>query len=158
VLRNPGNGLVISDVVDWLIGQESIVGDVSSEEDVPLERTVQEDKLYFWVPTLAIPIPIAGFGVWMGVRGRRKKTARDPGEAKDPKKPPPPAPAETDAAGEDEEFDDEEESDDESSDEEASDEEASDEEQDADESDDASDDDSEDGDDDEESDDEEEKR
>jgi hypothetical protein len=129
VLRNPGNGLVISDVVDWLIGQESIVGDVSSEEDVPLERTVQEDKFYFWMPVLAVPLPIAFVGVWMGFRARRRKSARDPGEAKEAKKPAAPPPDDGDEAGDEEEESEEDESaQDESEEDESDDETASDEE------------------------------
>lgn len=128
VLRNPGNGLVISDVVDWLIGQESIVGDVSSEEDVPLERTVQQDKFYFWMPVLAVPLPIALVGVWMGFRARRRKGGRDHGEAKDAKKPAaPPPPDEGEADPEEEDEEEEESAEDESSDEESEDEESEDE-------------------------------
>ena len=85
LIRNPGNGLVLSDILEWLIGQEQIVGDVSTEEDVDLERTQEEDKLYFWGASLLVPLPIAGFGAWVGFRRqrRRRSTAKDPGEGSD---------------------------------------------------------------------------
>lgn len=73
VIRNPGNGLVLSDILEWLIGQQQIVGEISSEEDVQLERTNEEDKLIFWGFSLLIPLFVAAPGAWLTFSRRRRR-------------------------------------------------------------------------------------
>ena len=75
VIRNPGNGLVFSDTMQWLIGQEQIIGDTTSEEDVRIEHTRDEDKAWFYATAFGVPLPILGVGVWTALRRRRKGRA-----------------------------------------------------------------------------------
>ncbi|MFW6050867.1 MAG: Gldg family protein [Myxococcota bacterium] len=76
LIRNPGNGLVLGDVMQWFLGEEQIAGDVSSEEDVRIEHTRDEDKVWFYATSFGAPLPLLGVGVWMAVRRRRRRVAR----------------------------------------------------------------------------------
>jgi hypothetical protein len=76
LIRNPGNGLVFGDIMQWLIGEEQIVGDVSSEEDIRIEHTRDEDKIWFYATSFGAPLPLLGVGMWMAVRRRRLTRAR----------------------------------------------------------------------------------
>jgi hypothetical protein len=84
LIRNPGNGLVFGDIMQWLIGEEQIVGDVASEEDVRIEHTRDEDKMWFYATSFGAPLPLLGFGVWTALRRRRQTRVRqgEPGKAR----------------------------------------------------------------------------
>jgi hypothetical protein len=73
VIRNAGNALVFGDILRWLIGKEQIVGDTSSEEDVKIEHTRDEDKVWFFATSFGVPLPLLGVGVWMAMRRRRRR-------------------------------------------------------------------------------------
>jgi hypothetical protein len=75
LLRNAGNVLVFVDVLAWLIADEQIAGDTVSEEDVPIEHTRDQDKLWFYATSFAIPLPILGVGLWIARRRRRRSEA-----------------------------------------------------------------------------------
>jgi len=78
VVRNPGNALVFGDVLQWFLGEEQIIGDTSSEEDVNIEHTEDEDKLWFYSTSFGVPLPLLGLGVWVAVRrGRRTRSRRE---------------------------------------------------------------------------------
>jgi ABC-type uncharacterized transport system involved in gliding motility auxiliary subunit len=68
---NNGNLMVFVDSLAWLIGNEELNAEVSSEEDIPIEHTRDKDKLYFYATTFAVPMPLLGFGVWVARRRRR---------------------------------------------------------------------------------------
>ncbi len=74
VVRNPGNFLVFADAIQWLIGEEEIIGDVTTEEDVRIEHTKEEDKVWFYATSFGAPLPLLGLGVWMATRRRRKES------------------------------------------------------------------------------------
>ncbi|MFW6087980.1 MAG: Gldg family protein [Myxococcota bacterium] len=76
LIRNPGNGMVFGDVMQWFLGEEQIVGDASSEEDVRIEHTRDEDKVWFFATSFGAPLPLLAVGVWMAVRGRRRRVDR----------------------------------------------------------------------------------
>ncbi|MEZ4254736.1 MAG: Gldg family protein [Polyangiales bacterium] len=80
VIGNPGNVVVINDILQWLLGEEQIVGEVTSEEDVPIEHTRQEDKLWFYGTTLGAPLPLFGLGIWVAIRRRRRRRTSQPKE------------------------------------------------------------------------------
>jgi hypothetical protein len=78
VIRNPGNLLLFGDVVQWLLGQEQIVGEVTSEEDVRIEHSAEEDRLWFWGTSFGAPIPLFAIAIWVGLRRSRRGSRRDP--------------------------------------------------------------------------------
>ncbi len=72
VLGNDGNILVIADILEWFLGQEEIVGDTSSEEDIRIEHTREQDKMWFYGTSAGAPLPLLGIGVFVLMRRRRK--------------------------------------------------------------------------------------
>lgn len=73
---NNGNLLVFVDSLAWLIGNEDLSGEVNSEEDVAIEHTRQEDKVWFYATTFGMPAPIALLGFWVTRRRRLRAEAR----------------------------------------------------------------------------------
>ena len=51
---------------------EELNAEVSSEEDVPIEHTSEQDKIWFYATTFLVPAPIVGLGLWVSRRRRRK--------------------------------------------------------------------------------------
>lgn len=73
---NNGNVLLFVDALAWLIGNEDLTGEVSSEEDIPLEHSREEDKLWFYATTFAVPAPVLLGGLWISRRRRRRAEKR----------------------------------------------------------------------------------
>jgi hypothetical protein len=73
LIRNQGNLRVFLDILRWLIVEEQIVGEPTSEEDVRIEHTRDEDKAIFFGTSFGAPLPILGVGVWMAVRRKRRR-------------------------------------------------------------------------------------
>lgn len=71
VSTNNGNVMVFIDSLAWLIGNEELSAEVSSEEDVPIEHSRDKDKLYFYATTFAVPLPLLALSVWVARRRRR---------------------------------------------------------------------------------------
>ncbi len=71
VFANKGNLLPFIDSLRWMVGEEDLAGNISSEEDVKIEHRKDEDKLWFYSTTFGAPAIVAGFGMWM-MRRRRK--------------------------------------------------------------------------------------
>lgn len=70
--RSAGNQQFILDTVRWLVGEEEYAGDVSSEEDVKIEHTREEDTLYFYGTIFAVPLFVLALGgLYLGSRRRR---------------------------------------------------------------------------------------
>jgi hypothetical protein len=82
VIRNPGNVLLFGDIVQWLIGQEQIVGEVTSEEDVRIEHSAEEDRFWFWGTSFGVPLPFFAVAIWVSRRGSRRGSRRDPPKPK----------------------------------------------------------------------------
>lgn len=57
----------------WLEGEVLLAGEVSDIEDVPIMHTSEEDKLWFYGTTVAMPLLLLGIGA--GVNRRRRRTA-----------------------------------------------------------------------------------
>jgi hypothetical protein len=72
---NNGNIMVFVDGLAWLIGNEELNAEVSSEEDIPIEHSRDKDKLWFYATTFAFPLPLLGLGVWVARRRRRSGEA-----------------------------------------------------------------------------------
>ena len=90
VIRNPGNALVFGDTIQWLIGEEEIVGPPESEEDVPIEHTRDEDKIWFYATSFGVPLPLLGVGVWVATRRKRRARAERSDQRPEPRKAEPP--------------------------------------------------------------------
>jgi hypothetical protein len=71
VSTNNGNVMVFVDALAWLIGNEDLNASVSSEEDVPIEHSRQQDKLWFYATTFAVPLPLLIVAGWVARRRRR---------------------------------------------------------------------------------------
>ncbi|HKU41692.1 MAG TPA: DUF4350 domain-containing protein [Polyangiales bacterium] len=71
IAGNNGNLMVFVDSLAWLIGNEELNAEVSSEEDIPIEHSRDKDKLWFYATTFAVPLPLLGLGVWVSRRRRR---------------------------------------------------------------------------------------
>jgi len=75
LIVNRGNAIVFSDIAQWLMGREEIVAEVTTEEDVPIEHSRAEDKLWFYGTSLGIPMPLLGLGLLVAIRRRRRRPA-----------------------------------------------------------------------------------
>ena len=70
--RNPGNGYLFVDGVKWLAGEEEYIGEVTSEEDVRIRHTREEDQLWFYLTIFAVPAVVLAGGLSY-IRRRRRK-------------------------------------------------------------------------------------
>ncbi|MBX3246960.1 MAG: Gldg family protein [Myxococcales bacterium] len=73
-----GNLLVLGDALRWLLGdardgRPAIVGVTTSEEDVPVEHAPADERLYFWLGSLGVPLPLMVFGLVSALRRRRAR-------------------------------------------------------------------------------------
>jgi ABC-type uncharacterized transport system involved in gliding motility auxiliary subunit len=73
---NNGNLMLFIDALAWLIGNEELNAEVSSEEDVPIEHSREKDKIWFYATTFAVPLPLLGLGIFVSRRRRRSGEAR----------------------------------------------------------------------------------
>ena len=65
------NQIFMVDSARWLIGEESMSGEVQNEEDVKIQHTRDEDWVWFYVTVMAVPLMVLGFG-FVIVRIRRR--------------------------------------------------------------------------------------
>lgn len=70
----PGNQYLVVDGFKWLLGDEQLAGTTSTEVDVPLARTRQQDTATFYATTFLAPLAVMGVGLI--ARRRAKKPAR----------------------------------------------------------------------------------
>lgn len=73
LFRNLGNGHFFLDGLKWLGGEEDIIGETSSEEDVRIVHTRKEDQLWFYLTIFAVPALVLGVGLFYTRRIRRRK-------------------------------------------------------------------------------------
>ncbi|HEX2678989.1 MAG TPA: DUF4350 domain-containing protein [Polyangiales bacterium] len=73
--QNNGNMMLFVDALAWLVGNEELSAEVSSEEDRPIEHTREQDKLWFYATTFAMPMPVLGLGLWVSRRRRKRAEA-----------------------------------------------------------------------------------
>jgi len=76
LLRAPGNLYLVADVLRWLVGDEDAVGELSSEEDVPIEHTRDEDVLWFYGTVVLVPAIVVAAGLVVSLGRRRPKRGR----------------------------------------------------------------------------------
>ncbi|HEY2409453.1 MAG TPA: Gldg family protein [Polyangiaceae bacterium] len=71
-----GNQILFVDAVRWLVGEESFSGADTSEEDVHIERTKQQDLSWFYATIFGAPCLVLGAGVFVSRRSRRARGAK----------------------------------------------------------------------------------
>ena len=81
VLPNLGNVYLALDALRWLTGEEAISGTVSSEEDVPIQHTREQDTLWFWATVLLAPAVVLGVGYFVTRRRGKRAPAAPQGGA-----------------------------------------------------------------------------
>jgi hypothetical protein len=70
-----GNPYFVLDAQRWLGGDEAFVGAATTDEDVRIEHTRQEDKLYFYLIIFGAPALVLGFGLLS--QSLRRRSARN---------------------------------------------------------------------------------
>jgi len=73
VLRNQANQQFFYDSVRWLMGEEKLSGTVETEEDVRIEHTRDQDKIWFYGTSLLMPAGLVFLGL-LRVRRRRRRS------------------------------------------------------------------------------------
>lgn len=82
VLGNPGNAYLAVDTVRWLSGEEALAGAVTTEEDVPIQHTREQDVVWFYSSVFLAPALVLGAGFFVTRRrGRRTASAKQGGAA-----------------------------------------------------------------------------
>ncbi|HEX3774633.1 MAG TPA: Gldg family protein [Polyangiaceae bacterium] len=66
-----GNQVLLLDAVRWLVGEESFAGAETSEEDVHVEQTKQQDLSWFYTTIFGVPCLVLAAGVVVSRRSRR---------------------------------------------------------------------------------------
>lgn len=74
-----GNQYLLLDGFKWLLGDEQLAGPTNTELDVPLNRSRQQDSLWFYGTTFLAPFAVIGVGFF--ARRRTKPRALPPKEA-----------------------------------------------------------------------------
>lgn len=82
VVPNLGNAYLALDTLRWLTGEEAISGAVSSEEDVPIQHTREQDVVWFWATVLLAPAVVLGAGFFVTRRRGRRAPAVPEGGAR----------------------------------------------------------------------------
>ena len=72
VLDFAGNAYIALDGLKWLLGEEQLVGEVNTEEDVPVEHTRKQDVAWFYSTVVLVPALVLGVGLFVSRGGRRK--------------------------------------------------------------------------------------
>ncbi len=68
-----GNQQFAFDAVRWLVGDEELVGDVSSEEDVKIQHTREQDVKWFYGTIFGVPLLVLIIGLMFTRIRRRSK-------------------------------------------------------------------------------------
>jgi hypothetical protein len=76
VLQQPGNLYFALDGFRWLLGDDSIAGQVSSEVDVPIQHTRKQDVFWFYSSIFLGPAVVLGVGYAV----TRRKSRTRPGQ------------------------------------------------------------------------------
>jgi hypothetical protein len=67
-----GNLQFFNDAVKWVGGEEELIGETTSEEDIRIVHTREEDQLWFYLTIFGVPALVVGGGVYYTRRRRRK--------------------------------------------------------------------------------------
>jgi ABC-type uncharacterized transport system len=71
-----GNQFFLADAVRWLVGEASFAGAETSEEDIHLESTKQQDLSWFYATIFGAPCAVLAAGVFISRRSRRAGGAK----------------------------------------------------------------------------------
>jgi len=75
LLANQANLVLGYDLLAWLLRDDSVSGDVVSDEDVPIRHTRDDDKLWFYGTTFAAPALVLGLGLgFVSIKRRRRQS------------------------------------------------------------------------------------
>lgn len=74
-IRAVANGYLLVDAVKWLLGDEALSGETSSEVDVPIAHTRKQDTVWFYSAIFLAPALALVVG-WFATRKGRRKRAR----------------------------------------------------------------------------------
>lgn len=69
-----GNQLFLADGLRWLAGEEQTAGRIESEKDIPITHRKDEDAIWFYGGSFAVPAVVLGIG--LSVSRRRKRRSR----------------------------------------------------------------------------------
>ncbi|MSP59350.1 MAG: ABC transporter [Myxococcales bacterium] len=75
VVMNPGNAYFLIDGMKWLLGEEAITGEISSEADVPVAHTKKQDVIWFYSTIFLAPALVLGIGFFASRRRRPRRKA-----------------------------------------------------------------------------------
>jgi hypothetical protein len=64
---------LVIDSVRWLAGEESLIGETESEEDVKIVHTPEDQRWWFWGTILAVPVLVLLTGIIRVIRRRRSR-------------------------------------------------------------------------------------
>ena len=81
-IGNRGNAFILMDTLNWLVGEESVLGPTQSEEDVPIEHTQEGEGIWFWATSCGLPIPLFLMGVFLVFRSTVKRRSVKPRPSK----------------------------------------------------------------------------
>jgi len=63
LMQNRANAILVNSALDWIAGREP-VGAPNVEEDLRIQHMRGDEWLWFYLPVIAIPAALLGFGVW----------------------------------------------------------------------------------------------
>jgi ABC-type uncharacterized transport system involved in gliding motility auxiliary subunit len=72
VFRNAGNGYLLIDALKWMGGEEEVMGETTSEEDVRLVHTRKKDQIWFYLTIFGVPALVLAGGLVYTRRRRRR--------------------------------------------------------------------------------------
>ena len=67
-----GAGAFVMDGIKWLGGDEKIIGETASEEDIRIVHSRKEDQIWFYLTIFAMPALVLGGGLLFTLRRRRR--------------------------------------------------------------------------------------
>ena len=67
-----GAGAYVMDGIKWLGGDEEIIGETVSEEDIRIVHSRKEDQIWFYLTIFAMPVLVLGGGIAFTLRRRRR--------------------------------------------------------------------------------------
>jgi len=77
LMGSKANADLSVDTLRWLIGDEDVIGETTSEEDIEIDHTRDQDVLWFWGTTILIPLAVLALGILVSMRrrGRRRRSS-----------------------------------------------------------------------------------
>jgi hypothetical protein len=75
LVANEPNAAFGLDAALWLLRDEQTSGDVTGAEDIPIRHTRDQDTLWFYASTFAVPVLVLGLGLALIQRRRRRVEA-----------------------------------------------------------------------------------